>query len=56
MISRRDFPFAMIAGAPTSVISTREMAVAPPPVKARNVVLVHCLFADGSCCAVTART
>jgi pimeloyl-ACP methyl ester carboxylesterase len=47
MISRRDFSFAMAAGAATSLISTRGMA-APPPVKARNVVLVHGLFADGS--------
>jgi pimeloyl-ACP methyl ester carboxylesterase len=47
MISRRDFSLAMAAGAATSLISTRGMA-APPPVKARNVVLVHGLFADGS--------
>jgi hypothetical protein len=38
MIGRRDFSFAMAAGAATSLISTRGMA-APPPVKARNVVL-----------------
>jgi pimeloyl-ACP methyl ester carboxylesterase len=49
MISRRNFSFAMVAGAATSLISTRGMAAAPPPVKARNVVLVHGLFADGSC-------
>jgi pimeloyl-ACP methyl ester carboxylesterase len=48
MISRRDFSFAMAAGAAASLISTRGMAVAPPPVRARNVVLVHGLFADGS--------
>jgi pimeloyl-ACP methyl ester carboxylesterase len=47
MISRRDFSFAMAAGAATSLISTRGMAVAPP-IEARNVVLVHGLFADGS--------
>jgi pimeloyl-ACP methyl ester carboxylesterase len=49
MISRRDFSFAMVAGAATSLITTRGMAVTSPPVKARNVVLVHGLFADGSC-------
>jgi pimeloyl-ACP methyl ester carboxylesterase len=49
MISRRDFSFAMVAGAATSLISTRGMAVAPPLVKAHNIVLVHGLFADGSC-------
>src|SRR5580704_7396351 len=48
MISRRDFSIAIAAGAATSLISTRGMAVTPPPVKARNVVLVHGLFADGS--------
>lgn len=48
MISRRDFSFAMVAGAATSLISTRETAATSPHVKARNVVLVHGLFADGS--------
>jgi pimeloyl-ACP methyl ester carboxylesterase len=48
MISRRDFSVAMAAGAAASLISTRAMAAAAPPVKARNVVLVHGLFADGS--------
>jgi pimeloyl-ACP methyl ester carboxylesterase len=49
MISRRDFSFAMVAGAATSLITARGMAALSPPVKARNVVLVHGLFADGSC-------
>jgi pimeloyl-ACP methyl ester carboxylesterase len=49
MISRRDFSFAIAAGAAASLITTRGMAALPPPVKARNVVLVHGLFADGSC-------
>jgi pimeloyl-ACP methyl ester carboxylesterase len=49
MISRRDFSFGMVAGAATSLMSTRAMAATPPPVKARNVVFVHGLFADGSC-------
>ncbi len=48
MISRRHFSIAMVAGAATSVISTRGEAVPPEPVKARNVVLAHGLFADGS--------
>jgi len=48
MISRRDFSLAMVAGAATSLVSTRGMAVPGAPVKARNVVLVHGLFADGS--------
>jgi pimeloyl-ACP methyl ester carboxylesterase len=49
MISRRDFSCAMLAGAAAPLISTRAMAATSPPVKARNVVLVHGLFADGSC-------
>ena len=47
MMNRRTFSAAMVAGAAASLISTRGMAAAP--VKARNVVLVHGLFADGSC-------
>jgi len=49
MISRRDFSIAVAASAAASLITTRGMAVTSPPVKARNVVLVHGLFADGSC-------
>jgi pimeloyl-ACP methyl ester carboxylesterase len=48
-MNRRDFSFALVAGAAASLISTRGTAAAPNPVKARNVVLVHGLFADGSC-------
>jgi len=48
MISRRDFSLAMVAGAAASVVSTHAVAAASRPVKARNVVLVHGLFADGS--------
>jgi pimeloyl-ACP methyl ester carboxylesterase len=48
MINRRDFSMGVIAGAATSLISARAMAVPSAPVKARNVVLVHGLFADGS--------
>ena len=48
MMNRRDFSLAMIAGAAASLVSARNVAAAPAPVKARNVVLVHGLFADGS--------
>jgi len=42
-ISRRDF----VAGAVLLAAGSQTMAATPP--KARNVVLVHGLFADGSC-------
>jgi pimeloyl-ACP methyl ester carboxylesterase len=48
MISRRDFSMAVVAGAATSLITARGMAVPSAPGKAHNVVLVHGLFADGS--------
>jgi pimeloyl-ACP methyl ester carboxylesterase len=47
-MNRRSFSAAMVAGAAASLISTRGMAANPAPTKARNVVLVHGLFADGS--------
>ena len=49
MMNRRTFSAAMVAGAAASVISTRGRAATPAATKARNVVLVHGLFADGSC-------
>jgi pimeloyl-ACP methyl ester carboxylesterase len=49
MMNRRTFSAALVAGAGVSLISTRGMAAVPAPVKARNIVLVHGLFADGSC-------
>ena len=49
MISRRDFSFALAAGAVVSVTPTRGISAQSTPMKARNVVLVHGLFADGSC-------
>jgi pimeloyl-ACP methyl ester carboxylesterase len=49
VMNRRSFSAAMAAGAVASLISTRGMAASPAPMKARNVVLVHGLFADGSC-------
>jgi pimeloyl-ACP methyl ester carboxylesterase len=49
MMNRRTFSAALLAGAAASLISTRGMAENAAPPKARNVVLVHGLFADGSC-------
>src|ERR1700704_1675287 len=48
-ISRRTFSAGLAAGVPVSLTSTRSMAATAAPIKARNVVLVHGLFADGSC-------
>jgi hypothetical protein len=48
MMNRRTFSTALLAGAAASLISTRGMAENAAPPKARNVVLVHGLFADGS--------
>ncbi len=57
MITRRNFSAALVAGAAASLVSTSGMAATnaaggsakSAPQKARNVVLVHGLFADGSC-------
>jgi pimeloyl-ACP methyl ester carboxylesterase len=43
------FSTALLIGAAASLISTRGIAANATPEKARNVVLVHGLFADGSC-------
>jgi pimeloyl-ACP methyl ester carboxylesterase len=48
MMNRRNFSAGIVAGAAASLISTRGMAANPTSTKARNVVLVHGLFADGS--------
>jgi hypothetical protein len=48
-MNRRTLSTALLAGAPTSLISTRGMVANATPPKARNVVLVHGLFTDGSC-------
>src|ERR1700691_1737515 len=48
MTSRRAFSAALVAGAATSLISTPGLAATSAPTAARNVVLVHGLFADGS--------
>jgi pimeloyl-ACP methyl ester carboxylesterase len=49
LMNRRTFSTTAIAGAAASLIATRGMAAGAAPPKARNVVLVHGLFADGSC-------
>ncbi|MDR3375318.1 MAG: alpha/beta hydrolase [Ancalomicrobiaceae bacterium] len=51
MMNRRTFSATMIAGAGASLVATSGMAATPPTARARNVVLVHGLFADGSCWA-----
>src|SRR6201986_3432946 len=50
MMNRRTFSATLVAGAAASLVSTkRTTAASTAAVKARNVVLVHGLFADGSC-------
>src|SRR5271170_5131129 len=48
MMNRRVFSRTLLAGAAASLISPRGMAANATAEKARNVVLVHGLFADGS--------
>jgi pimeloyl-ACP methyl ester carboxylesterase len=48
-MNRRAFSTALVAGAAALLVSTRGVAATPAPARARNVVLVHGLFADGSC-------
>jgi len=49
MMNRRTYSAAVVAGAAAAMTSSRSMPAAATPTKARNVVLVHGLFADGSC-------
>jgi pimeloyl-ACP methyl ester carboxylesterase len=49
IMNRRSFSAALVAGAAASLVSTNSRAAPSAPAKARNVVLVHGLFADGSC-------
>jgi pimeloyl-ACP methyl ester carboxylesterase len=49
MINRRTFSAALVAGAAASLTPARDTTAIATPTKARNVVLVHGLFADGSC-------
>ncbi|MBP2445376.1 alpha/beta fold hydrolase [Rhizobium leguminosarum] len=51
MMNRRTFSAALVAGVAATFLSSRGMAATSAPVKARNVVLAHGLFADGSCWA-----
>jgi pimeloyl-ACP methyl ester carboxylesterase len=48
MMNKRTFTMALATGIAASMIFPAGTGVAAPP-KARNVVLVHGLFADGSC-------
>ena len=48
-MNRRDFSVAIAGGVAASLVSARGLTGASSPIKARNVVLVHGLFADGSC-------
>src|SRR5881296_2767638 len=49
MIHRRTFSRLVITGAATSLFGRSRKAHAQSPVTARNVVLVHGAYADGSC-------
>src|ERR1700733_12864154 len=48
-MNRRTLSTLLAASTAASLVSTRGMAAPPVPPKARNIVLVHGLFADGSC-------
>jgi pimeloyl-ACP methyl ester carboxylesterase len=48
-MNRRTFSTVMFAGAAASLFPVRRAGAAPRQTKARNIVLVHGLFADGSC-------
>ncbi|MDE1905578.1 MAG: alpha/beta hydrolase [Rhodospirillales bacterium] len=48
-MNRRDFSVTLAAGAASVALPAVASAATTNPVKARNVVLVHGLFADGSC-------
>jgi pimeloyl-ACP methyl ester carboxylesterase len=49
MIDRRRFSTTLMAGAAVSMLAGRARAQIAAPLKAKNIVLVHGLFADGSC-------
>jgi pimeloyl-ACP methyl ester carboxylesterase len=48
-MNRRAFSSALVASAAASLMPTGGMAATAAPNKARNIVLAHGLFADGSC-------
>jgi pimeloyl-ACP methyl ester carboxylesterase len=47
-MNRRTFSTTLVASAAGALIPQRGVAASPSPMKARNIVLVHGLFADGS--------
>ena len=47
-ITRRDFSAALVAGAAAALTAPRSIGMGTATTAARNVVLVHGLFADGS--------
>ena len=47
-VDRRTFSAALVGGAATTMLAGSGLAATPRPPKAKNVVLVHGLFADGS--------
>jgi pimeloyl-ACP methyl ester carboxylesterase len=49
MIDRRTLSAALISGVATSIFARASMAQGLPAVRARNIVLVHGAYADGSC-------
>ena len=49
MIDRRTFSTGLVAATAASLLTSPAWAATTPPVKANNIVLVHGLFADGSC-------
>jgi pimeloyl-ACP methyl ester carboxylesterase len=49
MVDRRTLSTMLIAGVATSVLGWPSKAEAQPAAAARNVVLVHGAYADGSC-------
>src|SRR5580692_3967286 len=48
VINRRAVSAALVAGAAVTLASTGGILAAAIPIRARNIVLVHGLFADGS--------
>ena len=55
MVDRRTLSTMLIAGVATSLVSRSSKAQAQPAVSARNVILVHGAYADGSCRSVIER-
>jgi pimeloyl-ACP methyl ester carboxylesterase len=49
VINRRRFSAALATSMAASMLSARGMVAHAEPVRARNIVMVHGLFADGSC-------